>query len=513
MPSKSKTAQVLTEKQESNIVIAELARRELARRNYSSYLPYVHGSAWKNTKMSQYIAKELQSFVEENTGHAYDILVIEAPPQHGKSLTVTEAFPSWYMGKHPEDRVILASYDSEFAERFCRRNKEKVKQFGENLFGIKIGNIDRAQEFELVNGKGRLISRGIMSGITGNPANLVIIDDPIKNRQEADSPTYRARVWEEWQSTLKSRLAAGGKVIVIMTPWHEDDFAARLLQNEPNVKVLRLPIEAGPDDPLGRKPGEPLCPELGKDSAWLADFKTSYLADPKGGSRAWAALYMCSPRTEGGNLIHRDWWQYYNPKEIRTFATEMVSVDAAFKDGDQNDYVSIQVWGKLGNNYYLRYCLNQHLDFPGTIAALRTVKQLFPGAKTVLIEDKANGSAIIQTLRKEMFCIPINPQGGKVSRVNAIAPAIESGHVFLPDREQTPWVETFIDQFTVFPNGAHDDIVDAASQCLNRMIFSTGTPQPKELPVEERYVRKEESTFNDPNKLFDPYKQGEDWFS
>jgi predicted phage terminase large subunit-like protein len=223
---------------------------------------------------------------------------------------------------------------------------------------------------------------------------------------------------------------------------------------------------------------------------------------------------MCSPRTEGGNLIHRDWWRFYDPREIRTFATEMVSVDAAFKDGDSNDFVSIQVWGKLGNDYYLRYCLNQHLDFPGTVAALRTVRQLFPAAKTVLIEDKANGSAIIQTLRREMFCIPINPQGGKVARVNAIAPAIESGHEFLPNPDTTPWVEAFIDQFTVFPSGAHDDIVDAASQCLNRMIFSTGIIPPKELPVEEKFVRREESTFNDPDKLFDPYDTHKDeWFS
>lgn len=509
----SDNPEVLTKQEESEQIYAELAKRELARRSYSHYLPYVHGSAWRDTRMSKYIAEELQRFVDEDTGHAYDILIVEAPPQHGKSLTVTESFPSWYMGKFPEDRVILASYDSEFAERFSRRNKEKVKRFGDKLFGIKVGLVDRAQEFELENGKGRLISRGIMSGITGNPANLVIIDDPIKNRQEADSPTYRARVWEEWQSSLKSRLAAGGKVVVIMTPWHEDDFAARILQTEQNVKLLRLPIEAEENDPLGRRLGEPLCPELGKDSAWLADFKASYLADPKGGARAWAALYMCSPRTEGGNLIHRNWWKFYDIRELKRFATEMVSVDATFKDGEKNDYVSIQVWGKLGNDYYLRYCLNQHLDFPGTVAALRTVRRLYPAAKTVLIEDKANGSAIIQTLRQEMFCIPINPQGGKVARVNAIAPAIESGHVYLPDPEMCPWVETFIDQFCAFPNGAHDDIVDAASQCLNRMIFSSGVLPPTELPPEETYVRKEESEFNDPDKLFEPYGDQRGWFS
>lgn len=501
------------EKRESEQVIAELASRELARRNYCDYLPYVHGLAWRKTKMSKFIAEELQHFVEHDTGHAYDILIIEAPPQHGKSLTVTEAFPSWYMGRYPEDRVIIASYDSDFAERFSRRNKEKLKAYGSNLFGVNIGEVDRAQEFELDNGKGRLISRGIMSGITGNPANLVIIDDPIKNRQEADSPTYRARLWEEWQSSLKSRLAAKAKVIVIMTPWHEDDFAARILQSEPNTRLLRFPIEAEENDPLGRRLGEPLCPELGKDAAWLADFKTGYLADPKGGARAWAALYMCSPRTEGGNIIHRDWWRFYNPNDVRRFATEMISVDATFKDGAKNDFVSIQVWGKLANDYYLRYCLNQHLDFPGTVAALRTVRQLYPAAHTVLIEDKANGSAIIQTLRKEMFCIPINPQGGKVARVNAIAPAVESGHVYLPLTAAAPWVEEFIDQFSAFPNGAHDDIVDAASQCLNRMIFSAGELPPVELPAEERYVRKEEASFNDPNKLFDPYKTDDGWFS
>ena len=186
MPARNKP---LTETEEKKEIYAELAKRELARRSYYDYLPYVHGSAWRDTKMSRYIAEELQSFVIEETGHAYDILVIEAPPQHGKSLTVTETFPSWYLGKHPDNRVIIASYDSDFAERFSRRNKEKLKQFGTNLFGVTVGAVDRAQEFELSNGKGRLISRGIMSGITGNPANLVIIDDPIKNRQEADSVT------------------------------------------------------------------------------------------------------------------------------------------------------------------------------------------------------------------------------------------------------------------------------------------------------------------------------------
>lgn len=492
-------------------LLRELAHRELARRNYGAYLAYVHGATWKETRMSKYIAKRVQEFLDAKTGNAYDILVIETPPQHGKSMTITETVPSWYLGRHPEDRVIVASYDSDFAEKFCRRNKEKIREHGGHLFGIEIGSTDRAQEFELSNKKGRLISRGIMSGITGNPANLVIIDDPVKNMQEADSPTYRARVWEEWQASIKSRLAANGKVIVIMTPWHEDDFAARVLRTEPNATLLRLPVEAEEDDPLGRKPGEPLCPELGKDAKWLASFKQSYISDPQGGQRAWTALYKCSPRTEQGNIIHRDWWRFYDPDEVKVYGSELISVDATFKDGDKNDFVSIQVWGKVRQNYYLRYCLNEHLDFPGTLAKIRLIKRLYPRAHAVLVEDKANGSAIIQTLQREMFCVPVTPLGGKVSRVNAIASAIESGHVFLPDPEFAPWVIDFIDQFSGFPNAAHDDMVDAASQALNRMIFFSGETEVPEIPEEELIISRAEKAFNDPKTLFDPYGDDGVW--
>ena len=185
----------------------------------------------------------------------------------------------WF--KYPESKISFCDPgDSDFAERFCRKNKRKSRIVGRHLFGIEIGAIDRAGEFELSNGKGRMNSRGIMSGITGNPANLIIIDDPVKNQQEADSPAYRNRVWSEWQASLKSRLAAKGKVVVIMTPWTDDDLAARIIRAEKNVQLLRLPVEAEENDPLGRKVGQAFCPELGKDDQWLKDFKASYISDP-----------------------------------------------------------------------------------------------------------------------------------------------------------------------------------------------------------------------------------------
>jgi predicted phage terminase large subunit-like protein len=176
---------------------------------------------------------------------------------------------------------------------------------------------------------------------------------------------------------------------------------------------------------------------------------------------------------EGGNIVRREWWKYYDRRDIPAFATTLISVDAAFKDADDNDFVAIEVWSKLGNNYYLRYLVNQHLGFPATVQMIRLMKRLFPESQYILVEDKANGSAIIQTLRSEFVgVIAVTPKGGKVSRVHAVAPAIESGNVYIPSDEA--WAQELVDQFTSFPAAAHDDMVDSATQALSFMLFSNG---------------------------------------
>jgi predicted phage terminase large subunit-like protein len=214
---------------------------------------------------------------------------------------------------------------------------------------------------------------------------------------------------------------------------------------------------------------------------------------------------MCNPRVEGGNLVKREWWKYYDTQEVRAFGTELISVDAAFKGGENNDYVAIEVWGKSGNNYYCQYCLNRHLDFPQTLEAIRTVRQLFPRARTVLIEDKANGSAIISMLQREMFCVAVNPKGGKVARVNAVSSAIESGHVYLP--KDASWTVPFVDQFTAFPASRNDDMVDCATQALTYMIYASGQAElpPAEVDEDERVVAIIDDTFLDGEKCYDVY--------
>ena len=372
-------------------------------------------------------------------------------PTHN-SITITETLPSWYLGRNPTHRVIEISYNEDFAQKFGRRNRQKIKEFGE-IFGIETAkNPDSNTEFELSNNIGGMISRGVLSGVTGNPANLMIIDDPFKTREEADSETTRDKIYDEWLNSFRSRLAPGAKVILIMTRWHEDDLAGRLIKNEKNVRVINLPLEAEDNDPLGRNIGDALCPEIGKDNKWLADFKSVYLT--KEGSRAWNALYQGHPTGLEGNMFKREWWRYYD--ELPDIVDWVMSVDAAFKDGDDNDFVAIQVWGKCEASIYLVDAVKKHLNLPDTMREIIRLRSTYPLCKTTLIEDKANGSAIINMLRKDMTgIIAVEPKGGKVSRANAIVGAIESGNVYLPHNK--PFVGDFIEECAAFPNGAHDD--------------------------------------------------------
>jgi predicted phage terminase large subunit-like protein len=448
------------------IKAAEELQRRAVKENYSKYVEYVHGGRWIPAKHLLFVCDKIQAFIETYTGHAYDILILQMPPQHGKSMSTTETLPSWYLGINPEHRVIQASYNEGFAIKFCRRNKEKINKYGKQLFDITIGNVNKADEFELDNNVGGMLSRGLMGGITGNPANLIIIDDPVKNRQEADSETYRENMWDEWQNSVKTRLAAGAKIIVIMTRWHEDDLAGRIITNEKYVTVINLPCEAEENDLLGRQKGDALFPEIGKDNNWLKDFKEGYQTTE--GHRAWLALFQGRPTAEEGNMIKRHWWKYYDT--LPDMVEVIMSVDAAFKDEETSDFTCIEVWGKRDAYMYLIDCINRRMDFPTTLQEIINTKDKYPKCSMILVEDKANGSAIIQMLRRKIpGIIPVNPEGGKISRVNAVSPAIESGNVWLP--KTASWLNDFVEQCSSFPNGKNDDMVDAMSQALNRFMY------------------------------------------
>jgi len=392
------------------------------------------------------------------------------PPRHSKSMTVSETFPSFFIGKNPERRVIEISYGDSLARKFGRANKQKIDEFGEELFGIKLSQDNASMTNWGIEGhRGGMISAGIGGPITGEGADLLIIDDPIKNRQEANSETYREMVWNEWQNTLLTRLHPGGAVIIILTRWHEDDLAGRLLKQEQGKwEVVSLPAKAEKNDQLGRKPGEPLWPEHGFDEAWMENTKKEV------GSQVWTALYQQKPSPQEGNMLKRGWWQFYR-QAPSSFDEIIQSWDCAFKDekaakSKEPDFVVGQVWGRKGADKYLLDQVRDRMDFPATIMAIKSLTAKWPQAGAKLIEDKANGPAVIATLKRQIpGLIPVNPEGGKVARAAAVSPDIEAGNVYLPDPSIAPWVHDFIEECAAFPNGANDDQVDAMTQALNRL--------------------------------------------
>lgn len=445
----------------------ELAIRK-AREHYFDYVQYTT-QGYKESKFHRYLCDKIEEFMTKETGHAFDILCLSVPPQLGKSTTVTEALPAWFLMKNPTKKIILAGYNEDFCTRFGRRNKEKIETYAKELFPecVLADSPCSNLEFETTQ-KGRCVSRGIYSGITGNPADLVVIDDPVRNQSDASSETMMNNLWGEYLASIRTRIAPHGKIVVIQTRWVENDLIGRLVEEEENVEYINIPCECDEEnDPLGRNIGDSICPELGRGNAWLADFKKVYLSD--NGSRVWNALYQGRPTALEGNIVKKEWWKFYD-KVPENLPYKIISVDASFKDGEDNDFVAIQKWGKADKKMYLLDAIKKHLNFVDTLAAIRTMRMSDDEIMFVLIEDKANGSALINVLSSEMEgVIPVKPEGGKVSRVNAISPAIERGDVYLP--RFASFTEDFIKEFSAFPNGAHDDQVDSCSQALNRMIF------------------------------------------
>ncbi|MCO7177027.1 phage terminase large subunit [Sporolactobacillus kofuensis] len=442
--------------------IAALAKKELCRRSYRDYVEFVHRGHYQHYRHTELICKELQPISDGKQRY----IMIEMPPRHGKSMTVTESFPSFFVSKNPDKHVIVASYSDSLARKFGRRNREKVVEFGNDLFGVELSQANAASNnWSLSEHRGGMLSTGIGGSITGEGADLMIIDDPFKNAEEANSKTIRDKVWDEWESTLSTRLHKGASVIVIMTRWHEDDIIGRLLNNSPRKWIrLRLPaIAEDNDDLLNRKPGEALCPELGYDEEWAKNKKVEV------GSRTWAALFQQRPSPESGNIFNRKWWNYY--KSLPGSFEEIVeSWDCTFKDNADNDYVVGHVWGRSGANKYLIDQVRDKMGFPATVQAIRNLTAKYPEAHAKYIEDKANGSAVIQTLQSEISgIIAVNPEGGKVARASAVSPDVEAGNVYLPDPSIAPWINDFVEEATVFPNGLHDDQVDAMTQAINQM--------------------------------------------
>ncbi|WP_160011774.1 phage terminase large subunit [Nocardioides sp. AX2bis] len=410
-------------------------------------------------------------------------LIITLPPQEGKSTRVAKDFVLWVLKHRPWTRVVSGSYGQSLANRNGRAIRNTINRHPELGMRIALDN-GSVSEWQLRGEVGGVLSVGIGAGVTGMPADMLIIDDPIKSRAEADSEVFRERVWDWWTEEASTRLSPGAPVVLILTRWHDDDLAGRLLAAEDGHlwTELRIPAEADHDpeqgdaDPLGREPGGFLESARGRTAAAWKAIKTRV------GSRTWQALYQGRPSSAGGTIFQRTWWQEYNTpvwldredgtRIVTGFDDLLVSWDLTFKGTDGADYVVGQVWGRRGVDAYLLDQVRARMDFPTTCRAVRTLNARWPQALLNVVEDKANGPAVLAALRRTVpGLVPEEPQGGKEARAAAVSPLVESANVWLPSPELAPWVEDFVEEAAAFPTGAHDDQVDAASQALNRLIL------------------------------------------
>ena len=427
--------------------------------------------AWKPTKFHRFLCKAVQEFVEDRE-KGTKILIISTPPQHGKSATVSQRLGAWYLLNNPDLHVILVSYGDVLAKRFGKQNLNTLKTFAP-AFGVELDPTRAtSQDMYLKSHDGYMISRGYGAGLTGYSGDLIIIDDPVKNAEEAASEANRESKWEDFLQTIMTRQQSATRIVLIMTRWHEDDLAGRIKQDMGDmVKVINIPCECeSSDDLLGRAIGDPLCPELGKDKKWLKATKKAYVTE--NGQRAWDALYQGRPTAMEGNLFLRNTWGFYDREEYLAgkmrFDRVIMSIDATYKDSKRSDFVSIQCIGKRDYDYFVLDRVKKRMTFITTLKEVVAMKNRNPLVRQIYIEDKANGSAIIEVLRNQVSGIcPITPHESKYARAEACAHIQQERHVHLPMK--TGWTYTYINEFAQFPNGAHDDEVDCLVQALNKL--------------------------------------------
>jgi len=398
---------------------------------------------------------------------------ISMPPRLGKSFLCSVHFPLWILDRHPDWPIMSLSHSPDLAAGWGREVRRMIEEHEARL-NLKIApDAGAVTDWETTKGGG-MLSKSIRQSITGRGAKVMILDDVVKDFADAHSKFNREFVWDWWTSNSRTRLHPPSLVIVIGTRWHEDDIIGRLgspeFDGDPDQwEVISFPAIAEEDDVLGRKIGEPLLSPIvqeNEDEAvvrWL-DIKQGV------GSYAWAALFQQRPAPAEGAIFMNDWWKFWREDDFDVddfFSRRITSWDCAFKGTDDSDFVVGQEWGVVGANRYLLRQIRGRWSFTETIKQMKAFIHN-SGVYEHIVEDKANGTAVIDVLREEIpGMIPINPTNSKEARARAVTPEIESGNVYLP--AEAHWLPDFLSETKAFNNGTHDDQVDAMTQALTRL--------------------------------------------
>lgn len=387
-------------------------------------------------------------------------IIISAPPRHGKSESVSFWLPAWYLDWFPEHRIISTSYGESLALQFAAKVRGHFLS-NEHVWTTLDPKQTRLDDWATTKGGG-MRSTGILGSITGRGANLLLIDDPHKDEFEAASFSQRNKVIDAFKSTLYTRLEPGGSIIVIQTRWHELDLAGWLEEESSDEwEVIKLPAMAEDNDPLGRAVGAPLCPER-RPLEELEAIRRLV------GEFRWACLYQQRPAPLEGGIIRQNWFNTYKKLNLDDMNEWLMGWDFSFSETG-GSYVVGQVWARKGPDYYLIDQFRDKVDFPDSVRAVERMIQKWPQAKTRVVENKANGAAVLATMKKQFSgFVPYEPKGDKETRLSLVSHLFEAGNVWVPERK--PWLDAYITELTVFPNSANDDQVDVTSMCLGRML-------------------------------------------
>jgi predicted phage terminase large subunit-like protein len=442
------------------------------------------------------ICEHLQAVTNGRIAH----LIINVPPGHAKSLLTAVFWPAWVWINEPSSRWLFSSYREPLATRDslkCRRLIESdwYQQRWGNRFQLR-SDQNQKQRFENDRTGYRLVVP--MSAGTGERGDYVVVDDPHAVDQ-AESDAQRTAAVEWWNGSMSTRLnnPSQGHKIVVQQRLHEADLTGDLLVRG-GYEHLCLPAEFEPErrcitsigwaDPRTTA-GELLWPDRVSHEV-LASYLTSL------GSYRYAGQFQQRPAPADGGMLKRHWWRYWQPRGVSLpavpvklpdgtieqrravelpehFDQILQSWDMAFKDTKNADYVVGQICGASGADRYLLDQVRDRLDLPGTLAAVRRLSAKWPVAYLKLVEDKANGPAVIQSLRRELGgFVEVNPEGGKISRASAASPQLEAGNWYVPHPMLAGWTAGFIEECASFPSAAHDDQVDAWSQGAKRLLNS-----------------------------------------